>query len=146
MEKPMADDTPVILVIDDEAAHRMLIKRAIKALYSHAQISEAENISAAKRLVTEISPYIITLDLSLGRESGFDFLTWLRQPPVSSSTPVVVVTTSQLPSDISLAQQLGATEYISKDSDITRNTQTIQSALSKYLPPKSLPPKSQRPR
>lgn len=137
----MAHDNPVILVIDDEAAHRMLIKRAIKAIYSQAQISEAENISEAKRLVNEITPDIITLDLSLGRESGFDFLKWLRQPPVLSSIPVVVITTSQLPSDISLAQQLGATEYITKDSDINRNAQNIQSALAK-----SLPTKSQRPR
>ncbi len=122
---------PTILVIDDEAAHRMLIKRAIKAFYPNAQIVEAENLLTARKVYTEVSPSAITLDLNLGGESGFEFLKWLRSN--SETTPVIVVTTSQLPSDIRLAQQLGANHYVTKNSDIAINSQNIQSALQQAL-------------
>lgn len=120
------DKIRTILVIDDEPAHRMLVKRAIKLVNPALQIVEAQDISSAKAAFNNHNPDAITLDLSLGRESGFDFLNWLRQPPIASKVPVLVVTTSQLASDMATAKSLGADAYISKNSD-------LQSALSPFL-------------
>jgi len=131
--KPELDKIRTILIIDDEPAHRMLVKRAIKALNSDLNVAEAWDLSSAKEALIKVNPVAVTLDLSLGRESGFDFLKWLRQLPTSSSVPVIVVTTSQLASDMTTAESLGADAYVSKNSDLQVNSELIQDALKKLL-------------
>jgi CheY-like chemotaxis protein len=122
-----------ILVIDDEPAHRMLIKRAIKGIFPEVHIVEAENINLAKQQFGASAPIAITLDLVLGHESGFDFLKWVRQSPIASKVPLMVVTTSQLQSDISTANSLGADAFVTKNADLNLNAQQIQTALKTIL-------------
>lgn len=131
--KSVPNKSDTILVIDDEAAHRMLIKRAIKGIFPEVQIAEAENLNLAKQQYGAISPIAITLDLVLGHESGFDFLKWVRQAPISSKVPVMVVTTSQLQSDINTANSLGADTFVTKNADLNVNAQQIQNALKNIL-------------
>ena len=68
-----------ILVVDDELAHRMLSKRVIKRTCPGATILEAESIHSALAQISEHSLDLITLDLNLAGESGFDILERYRK-------------------------------------------------------------------
>lgn len=59
-------------------------------------------------------PNVVLLDLNMPRMSGLEFLAELRDDPELSETPVVVLTTSELPSDIAEAKRLRADGYLTK--------------------------------
>lgn len=65
-------------------------------------------------------PDVILLDLKMPRMGGFEFLDWLRQraPEALRRTPVVVLSSSTVESDVSRAYLLGADSYVIKPADM----------------------------
>lgn len=61
-------------------------------------------------------PHVILLDLKMPRFSGFDFLEWLRfkAPDQLHFIPVVVLSSSNLPQDVSRAYALGVNSFVTK--------------------------------
>jgi DNA-binding response OmpR family regulator len=62
-------------------------------------------------------PDIVLLDLNLPRFSGIGILARLRASSVCSAVPVVIITSSNAPSDRESATQIGATAYFRKPID-----------------------------
>ncbi len=56
-------------------------------------------------------PDLLLLDLKMPRMSGFDVLEWLETRQELSHLPVVILSSSDQPSDIEKAQALGADDY-----------------------------------
>ena len=59
-------------------------------------------------------PALVFLDLKLPLVKGFDVLSWIRRQPDLSQLVVVVLTSSNAPSDLSQAYRLGANSYLVK--------------------------------
>jgi CheY-like chemotaxis protein len=59
-------------------------------------------------------PGLVFLDLKLPRKSGHDVLRWVRQQQALRSLVVVVLTSSDQPSDIAQSYRLGANSYLTK--------------------------------
>jgi CheY-like chemotaxis protein len=60
-------------------------------------------------------PVVILLDLKMPRMNGLEVLAWLRsQPGNIRRVPVVVLTSSRVPSDINAAFDRGVNSYIGK--------------------------------
>jgi CheY-like chemotaxis protein len=61
-------------------------------------------------------PAVIVLDLNLPRLDGFQFLEWLRteSPAPKCYIPVIVMSGSLKPEDVSRAYALGANSYVVK--------------------------------
>lgn len=75
-------------------------------------------------------PDVILLDIKMPRMNGFDFLKWLRRdaPPQLRLTPVIVMTSSNLSSDVRDAYACGANAFMSKPIDwpaFKRNVQAL---------------------
>lgn len=64
-----------------------------------------------------LCPDVVLLDLNLPKKSGEVLLARLRQSPVGSQVPVVVVTSSDLTTDREKMTRLGANSYFRKSSD-----------------------------
>ena len=62
----------------------------------------------------EVYPALVLLDLKLPLLSGMEVLKGLREDPLGAVTPVVVLTTSEMPSDIAQAYAFGANAYVQK--------------------------------
>jgi len=62
-------------------------------------------------------PSLVFLDLKLPRVMGMDVLKWIRAQPAFATMVVIILTSSQLRSDITLAYQLGANSYLVKPSN-----------------------------
>ena len=62
-------------------------------------------------------PGLILLDLNLPKKNGFEVLEWIRKQPGFSTTPVLVLSASNQPSDIHTACALGANAYVVKPAN-----------------------------
>ncbi|MDB6028732.1 MAG: response regulator [Verrucomicrobiales bacterium] len=59
-------------------------------------------------------PSLVLLDLKLPRVMGMEVLKWIRQQPEFKTLAVIVMTSSELQSDIKAAYSYGATSYLVK--------------------------------
>lgn len=62
-------------------------------------------------------PDLVLLDLNLPRRNGASLLQRIRESPLCSGVPVIIVTSSSSPQDRETATRLGASSYFQKPSD-----------------------------
>jgi CheY-like chemotaxis protein len=87
----MAELGPSVLVVDDDAATRVLIAEVLSAELGaavHGACDGHEAIAA----VTAAPPDLILLDLKMPRLDGLAVLHWLKSSPRTAGIPVLAVT------------------------------------------------------
>ncbi|HEX5746488.1 MAG TPA: ATP-binding protein [Archangium sp.] len=90
-------DTPharTVLIIDDDEVARYLLQRLLAD--ASLQFREAASGSEGLRLVGEVRPAAILLDLSLPGMDGFEVLEALRREPSTRNIPVIIHTSRSL--------------------------------------------------
>jgi CheY-like chemotaxis protein len=88
------------------------------------------------------APCLILLDLNLcGRRDGRSVLRDLKSDRRYRQIPVVVMTTSSNPADVSHCYSLGAAGYIVKPVDLDKFTDSIESMVRYWLQTVTLPPR-----
>jgi signal transduction histidine kinase/CheY-like chemotaxis protein len=98
-----------ILVIDDEAAARDLVQRALtKEGY---QVRTATSGSEGLTLARQLKPAAITLDVMMPGMDGWAVLTVLKADPLTADIPVIMLTVVD---EKNLGFALGATDYLVK--------------------------------
>jgi two-component system response regulator len=75
---------------------------------------------------------LVLLDLKLRTLDGFELLKIMRADPRFVNMPVIVVSTSILPSDRSRAEVLGASGFVTKDYDLKNFSEAICLAFAPY--------------
>ena len=110
-----------ILVVDDNPGHRELLREALNqhGLGSVAQFEQDVDSASAwlHRLAAsslQALPALILLDLKLKGESGLKLLRNVRQDSRLAHLPVVIITTSDDPHDISACYAAGVNGYVVK--------------------------------
>jgi len=103
-----------ILLLEDDAGHALLIKRALKGFAS--EIVHCERLSLALQSLETDSFDLIIADLRLPDTSGAEHVEKLRL--VSHDTPIVVLTSSTSIDDAVEAMKLGAQDFIVKSFDL----------------------------
>lgn len=73
----------------------------------------------------EPSLRVIVLDVKLPKIDGFEVLRELKADPRTRSIPVVMLTSSNIDSDVARAYQLGANSYVQKPVDFERFRRTV---------------------
>lgn len=100
-----------ILVVDDAAFIRMMIKDALKSAFEI--IGEAESAEDAIRVFREKRPDAVTMDISLlGELNGIDALQKIKE--IDSGAVVVMVSSMGEEEYIRRSIDLGAAEFIVK--------------------------------
>ena len=91
----MRDMRPILL-IEDDANDAMLVRETLAQLNLVNDVVTAVSADAAKSYVKRDLPALIISDIYLaGRETGIDFLNWLReQVPPLGSVPVIMMSVS----------------------------------------------------
>ncbi|MDB6125199.1 MAG: putative response regulator, CheY [Pedosphaera sp.] len=113
-----------ILLVEDNEDDVFLMKRALKdaAIKNPLHIAEdgqeaVDYLSGAHRFSDRTQhplPAVVFLDLKLPMKSGHEVLAWIRSQPHFESLVVVVLTSSDEPTDISKSYKLGANSYLVK--------------------------------
>lgn len=115
----------VVLVVDDHEGVIALMRRYLRNQpYAVFGASDADE---ATRLVEEIQPDVIVLDIMLPYQDGWEVLERIRQGRGGCNTPVIVCS---IINDPRLAKAMGAAAFLLKPVDRARLLQALEAALS----------------
>ena len=113
-----------ILLVEDNEDDVFLMKRALKGahiinpLYSVEDGQQAVDYLAGHGQFDDRKKYpfpaIVFLDLKLPLKSGLEVLEWIRSQPEFENLVVLVLTSSNEPTDLKRAYSLGANSYLVK--------------------------------
>ncbi len=93
------------------------------------------------RDVTEM-PQLVLLDLKLPKVGGLEVLERLRTDPRTRRLPVVILTSSNVESDLARSYDLGANSYIRKPVDFTQFMEAVNQLGLYWLVMNEAPPSS----
>jgi CheY-like chemotaxis protein len=79
-----------VILVDDEPDSLNLI-HDILTLHG-AEVHRAENGDQCLRLLSDVTPTLIVLDLAMPKPDGWDLLKMVREMPSTAEVPVVAVT------------------------------------------------------
>lgn len=123
-----ADETPRVLVVDDDEALQKLvttlITRANMEPISAVTAGEAANVLRQKPL-----PDVVVLDLMLPDVSGIEFLRQMRSKRVFDNLPVIILSALADPDQIREGLSVGADRYLTKPYLANNLISTIQELL-----------------
>ncbi|MFC6834368.1 response regulator [Streptomyces goshikiensis] len=124
-----------VLLVEDDAADAMLIEEALSERGSRNLIQVTDGVAALEHLRAPGStrPDLILLDLDMPRMNGRDLLQILKNDENLRTIPVVVLTTSSAPEDISGAYHSRANAYVTKPVNLEAFERAVQSIDSFYL-------------
>jgi len=118
---------PILIIEDDRDAivliRRLLTKAGIDGPISSVRDGEAaitllQSLAAGTAGVGVDRPRLMFLDLHMPRVNGFGVLKWIQESNAFPDCAVVVMSTSDLASDIEKAYRLGACAYLTKYPEV----------------------------
>jgi len=98
--------------VDDSPVIRQLITMNLEL--EGFEVTAAEDGEAALRVVHEVRPDVITLDVVMPRLDGFETVRRLRADPATSHVPIVIVTARAQTGDLAQGEALGVEAYLTK--------------------------------
>lgn len=121
---PKNKETIIILVADDDEEDRMLAEEALEESQLSSQLyfvedgEEAMDFLLHRGKYTDTKKYplpgLILLDLNMPKKDGREVLIEIKEHPKLRTIPVVALTTSDAPEDISGMYSLGVNSFITK--------------------------------
>ena len=121
-----------VMLIEDDANDVELLRLAFRSVpFPHLDVAfnGREAVEAIQAKTQEQCwPDVILCDLNMPVMNGFEFLKWLKGESPCPRTPLIVLTSSVVETDITLSYDLGAAAYLVKPS----NHEELQ-ALAKAL-------------
>ncbi len=116
-----------VLVVEDNPNDVVLLKRAFSKGGPEVPLQFARDGQEALNYLKGVHqfadrnmyplPTLLVVDLKLPGIDGFDIIKWVRNQPELRDLRIVVLSSSNEPSDISRAHELGANAYHVKPND-----------------------------
>jgi CheY-like chemotaxis protein len=119
-----------ILLVDDEAVIRRILKRAISTLERPVEVCEAEDGLEALKIIGQRGFDLILLDVKMPGMDGFEVLSKIRQAEDTKHQKVMMLTGENQVEDIYKGREHGATSYLTKPFDVEDILLVLESHLS----------------
>lgn len=119
-----------VLVIDDEDAIRQMIVYSLKKhdFDAFGTASSVEGIELARNQL----PDLIICDVRMELVNGYQMLTAIRNDPVTSSIPFILITADQSRSGMRQGMELGADDYLEKPFTPAELIGAVNARLQKH--------------
>lgn len=121
-----------ILLVEDNAQNRYLANFLLEK--AGLKIVAVENGVEALKLLQEMKPDLILMDIQLPDLDGYQVAARIKENPEINSIPIVALTSFAMPGDRKKAEALGFAGYIEKPIDPERFISQVQACLSKGGP------------
>ena len=123
-----ADRPQKLLIIDDRAENRVVLRDLLKPL--GFEVTLAEDGRQGLRQAEEMHPDAILMDLMMPVMNGFETAQALRQQPRFQQTPIIAISASVRDMDQEQSRIVGCDAFVSKPLD----TQKLLDVLATLLP------------
>lgn len=120
-----------ILTVEDAPNIRKLIAYNLKR--AGYEVLEAEDGKAAVRILQQVVPDLIVLDIRMPEMDGFQLLELMRKYPKAAAIPVIMLTALSTATDLDRALSLGVVDYLVKPLDPTLLIAKVESALGRDM-------------
>jgi len=117
-----------ILIVDDHPLVRKGLKSILKPATGYEVVGQAGNARDAIRMVNNLKPDLVLLDLGLPDKSGLELSREIRT--ISPPTRILIVSMHSKVDYIVKAFEAGATGYMAKESATERLLQGIEDVLN----------------
>ncbi|MGW5526718.1 response regulator [Streptomyces xanthochromogenes] len=133
-----------VLLVEDDIADAMLIEEALSERGARNLVQATDGVAALEHLrdPDSVRPDLIVLDLNMPRMNGRELLRVLKTDEDFQTIPVVVLTTSSAPDDVTDAYSSHANAYVTKPVNLQEFEQAVQSIDTFYLETATRPPHS----
>ena len=101
-----------ILIVEDDKFLRELITQKLSK--EGFNVSEAVDGEEGIKKIKEEKPQLVLLDLILPGIDGFEVLSRMKEDPIVSSTPVIILSNLGQKEDVEKGLKLGAVDYLIK--------------------------------
>ncbi|HWY25235.1 MAG TPA: response regulator [Nevskia sp.] len=142
-------EIPVIVVADDDPAHRLLTVKAFERSRLRNPVKQVQDGEELLDYLLGTGAYsggppsqamIILLDLNMPRKGGLEALAEIKNHPLLRRIPVVILTTSEEEKDVARCYDLGANSFISKPVDFAEFSRVVQQLGDYWLELVTTPP------
>jgi two-component system OmpR family response regulator len=123
----MANAAVQILVVDDEAEVRALLRKCLER--EGFAVLEAKDGAEMRARIEQQPISLITLDLKLGGEDGLDLA---REVRARNNVPIIMITGRGDTIDRVVGLELGADDYISKPFQLREVLARVRAVLRRY--------------
>jgi two-component system response regulator RpaA len=127
---PTRPRKPLVLVVEDDPDLGDTIVTFLKEEGLDAKL--ARDGDQAMRLVDQLSPSAMILDLMMPRRDGFSVLRELRADGRIANLPVIVVTAIFGLSERLYATELGAADYVTKPFELDELLERVRNVLASH--------------
>jgi two-component system, OmpR family, response regulator len=124
---PSEKAPPHILIVDDEAEIRLLLRRLFER--EGFAVSEAADGAGLFAALERGPVSLVTLDLRLGGEDGLELA---RRVRMKDNLPIVMISGKGDPIDKVVGLELGADDYISKPFHLREVLARVRAVLRRY--------------
>ena len=128
----MDKQLPSVVVVDDNATVLKLFQRATENLA--LELHTFSSADASMQYLKENTPQILFLDIIMPEKDGLTFLQELRKLPLHRNTMVIMITSKDYAQDRTVANELGALEFITKPMPMVAITDIILKYINKEHP------------
>ncbi|MFP4497450.1 MAG: response regulator [Vulcanimicrobiota bacterium] len=132
-----------IVIVEDNPYDREIIKRALKKanIFDHALFfedgQEAWNFFFERNKTKDSELFdrlrAIVLDLNLPVISGFELMEKLRNHKLTKDIPIVILSSSDMKTDINHSYELGANSYVIKNMEAETFRDSIEKLFHYWL-------------
>ena len=122
-----------VLVVDDAAFIRDLVKKAIREMYPSFNLHEAADGRKAQAILKKTAIDVVLCDWEMPEMSGLELITWMREDDRYLKTPFMMITSRGERDHVVKAVTAGVSDYIGKPFTREHFVSKVDKLLTKHL-------------
>jgi PAS domain S-box-containing protein len=133
-ERTFQNDSPGILIIDDDSNDVYFTKRALRKLLPDCNLEVVSDGDQAIELLSSCDSFqLILLDLKLPGIGGIEILRFIKSQEHLKHIPVIILSSSALTGDIDLSYNAGAASFVNKSFDFNDFSASLKIIIDNWL-------------
>ena len=120
-----------VLLVEDEETLAMIIKDTLEG--QNFIINTATDGEEGLRLFFDLRPDVLVADVMMPRMDGFEMCTLIRQDPLTSHIPLIMLTAKSNEGDRAASYNCGADAFISKPFSVKTLTTRIEGLIESRI-------------